>query len=70
MTRLHILATNTPARIIVPEGQSRDVIANESKARLKRGRPISSKDKNFRKRKGQVKTHGEFGAPKETTFPE
>ena len=76
MTRLHILATNTPAQIIVPEGQSRDIIANESKARLKRGRPIGSKDKVSRKRKEHVKTHGEFktpeefGAPEETIFSE
>ena len=73
MTRPHIPAVNTPARIIVPEG---DVITNESKPRLKRGRPIGSKDKVPWKRKEQVKTHGEFktpeefGAPEKTTFPE
>ena len=76
VTRSHIPAANTPARIIVPEGQSGDVIANESKARLKRGRPIGSKDKVSRKRKEHVKTHGEFktpeefGAPEETIFSE
>ena len=76
VTRSHIPAANTPARIIVPEGQFGDVIANESRARLKRGRPIGSKDKVPWKRKEQVKTHGEFktpeefGAPEKTTFPE
>ena len=50
VTRSHIPAANTPARIIVPEGQSGDVIANESKVRLKRSRPIGSKDKVPQKR--------------------
>ena len=74
--RPHIPTANTPARIIVPKRQSGDEIANVSKARLKHGRPISSKDKVLQKRKGQVKTHGdfntpeEFGAPEETTFLE
>ena len=74
--RSHIPAANTPAQIIVPEGQFGDVIANESKARLKRSRPIDFKDKVLRRRKEQVKTHWEFktseefGAPEETTFPE
>ena len=35
---------NAPAHIVVPEGQLENVIANESKTRLKRGRPIGSKD--------------------------
>ena len=55
VTRSHIPAANTLARIIVPEGQYGDVIANESKARLKRGRPIGSKDKVPLKRKEHVK---------------
>ena len=45
------LATNTPARIEVPEGKLINVPANESKARLKRGRPVSAKERNHRKRK-------------------
>ena len=40
MTKSHIPATNAPAWINVPEGQ----LANESKIRLKHGRPICSKD--------------------------
>ena len=40
VTKSHILAANAPARIKVPEGQ----LTNESKIRLKRGRPIGSKD--------------------------
>ena len=38
------------ARILVPEGQ----LANESKLRLKRGRPIGSKDVPPRKRRTQM----------------
>ena len=44
ITKSHVLAVNTPTRIDVPEGQLENVIANESKTRLKRGRPIGSKD--------------------------
>ena len=69
MTRSHIPTVNIPARIIVPEGQSGDVIANEFKARLKRGRPINSKDKILWKRKGQVKTYGEFNTPEQFGAP-
>ncbi|XP_070049397.1 uncharacterized protein [Nicotiana tomentosiformis] len=43
-------AANAHIRIDVPVGQS--INANESKTHLKRGRPIGSKDKNPRKRKG------------------
>ena len=39
-TKSHIPATNTPARIDVPVRQ----LTNESKIRLKRGRPIGSND--------------------------
>ena len=49
VTKSHVPAANAPIRIDVPIGQSTD--ANASKARLKRGRPIGSKDKNPRKRK-------------------
>ena len=45
-------AMNTPTHIDVPEGQLENVIANESKTRLKYGRPIGSKDLIHRKRKG------------------
>ena len=50
ITKFHIPAANTPIRIDVPVGQH--VIANESSARQKRGRPIGFKDKNPRKRNG------------------
>lgn len=50
VTKSHVPAANASIRIDVPEGQSN--IANESKPPLKRGRPIGSKDKNPRKRKG------------------
>ena len=42
---------NVPVRIDVPVGPSTSVIANESKARLKRIRPLGSKDQSPRKRK-------------------
>jgi hypothetical protein len=45
------LAANTPARIEVPKGKLINVTANESKARLKRGRPIGAKERNHKKRK-------------------
>ena len=41
----HIPVANTPARIEVPVGQLVNTVANESKAHLKRGRPIGVKDK-------------------------
>ena len=51
VTKSHILTTNTPTRIDVPVGQ----LTNESKIRLKRGRPVSSKDVTPRKRRTQEK---------------
>ena len=51
ITKSHIPAENVPIRIDVPKGPSTSVIANESKARLKHGRPLGSKDRNPRKRK-------------------
>ncbi|XP_019240264.1 PREDICTED: uncharacterized protein LOC109220263 [Nicotiana attenuata] len=50
VTKSHIPVVNAPIRVDIPVGQSTK--ANESKPRLKRGRPISSKDKNSRRRKG------------------
>ena len=49
VTTSYIPATNAPVRIDVPVAQS---VANEPKASVKRGRPVGSKDKNPRKRKG------------------
>ena len=49
VTKSHIPAANAPIKFDVPEGPNK--IANESRARMKRGRPIGSKDKNPRKRK-------------------
>ena len=49
VTTSYIPAANAPVRIDVPVGQS---VANEPKASVKRGRPVGSKDKNPRKRKG------------------
>ena len=51
ITKSHILAENVSIQIDVSKGPSTSVIANESKARLKRGRPLGSKDRNPRKRK-------------------
>jgi hypothetical protein len=45
IVKSYILAANTPAKIEVPVGQSINTVTNESKACLKRGRPIGAKDK-------------------------
>ncbi|XP_047326194.1 uncharacterized protein LOC124929852 [Impatiens glandulifera] len=44
VTKSYIPAANAPIRIIVPEGQL--TTANEPKMQVKRGRLVSSKDKN------------------------
>ena len=46
VTKAYIPAANAPARIEIPK------IKYENKDTQKRGRPIGSKDKNPRKRKG------------------
>jgi len=48
ITKSHIPAVNTPAKVDVPEGL---LVVNEFKTRVKCGRLIGSKDKNPRKRK-------------------
>uniref|UniRef100_A0A2N9I099 Reverse transcriptase Ty1/copia-type domain-containing protein n=1 Tax=Fagus sylvatica TaxID=28930 RepID=A0A2N9I099_FAGSY len=62
IVKSHIPAANNPARIEVPEGQLINIAANESKTRLKRGRPVGAKDKIPRKRKIQEK---QVAAPEE-----
>ncbi|XP_057250106.1 uncharacterized protein LOC130591188 [Beta vulgaris subsp. vulgaris] len=71
VTKSHIPAVNAPIKIDVPEGKHQT--ASESTARLKRGRPIGSKDKNPRKRKGAGIDNGQTeetknfeGSPGET----
>ena len=49
---------NAPVRIQVPISQSTSELASTSTARLKRGRPIGSKDKNPRKRKELIERVG------------
>ncbi|KAM2860900.1 hypothetical protein COP2_026148 [Malus domestica] len=51
VTKSHIRAANAPAKIDVPVGQNKVVANDLSGARLKRGRPPSSKDSAPRKRK-------------------
>ncbi|GJX36102.1 hypothetical protein Tco_0247659 [Tanacetum coccineum] len=51
----HIPNANALARVKIPNKQAGDNIAQESQKRLKRGRPIGSKDKNPHKRKGTEK---------------
>ena len=51
VTKSHILAANTPTRIDVLVGQ----LTNESKIRLKCGRPVGSNDVTPRKRRTQEK---------------
>ena len=55
IVKSHIPTANTPARTEVPVGQSINTAANESKPRLKCGRPIGAKDKIPKKRKMQEK---------------
>ncbi|XP_070057856.1 uncharacterized protein [Nicotiana tomentosiformis] len=50
VTKSYIPAANAPIRVDIPVGQS--IKENKFKPRLKCGRPIGSKDKNPRKRKG------------------
>ncbi|GJZ72565.1 hypothetical protein Tco_0636711 [Tanacetum coccineum] len=57
-TKSHIPAANAHVKVDVPKEHSE--IANESKARLKRGRPIGSKDKNPRKKKGACNQDGQI----------
>ncbi|GKE34205.1 putative copia-like polyprotein, partial [Tanacetum coccineum] len=58
VTKSHIPVANASARVEKPNKQVGDNIAQESQKLLKRGRPIGSKDKNPRKRKGTEKNSG------------
>ncbi|GJZ86555.1 disease resistance CC-NBS-LRR class family protein [Tanacetum coccineum] len=51
VTKSYIPAVNAPTRVEIPDVKSDDKVTQESKAPLKRGRPVGSKDKNPRKRK-------------------
>ena len=51
MTKSHIPTANAPARTNVPE----ELLANESKIRLNRGRPIGSKDVTPQKIRTQLR---------------
>ena len=53
VTKSHVPVVNTPTHIDVLEGQLENVIANESKTRLKHGRPIGLKDLIPRKKNEQ-----------------
>ena len=55
IVKSHIPVANNPTQIEVPKGQLINIAANESKTRLKRGRPVGAKDKIPRKRKTQEK---------------
>ena len=50
VTKSYIPTVNAPARIESLKGQFENEVTNESKTRLKHGRPIGSKDKNSRKK--------------------
>ena len=54
VTKSHIMAANFPARIEIPTGKLQSSMTNEPKPRLKRGRPIGSKDTIPRKRKSVI----------------
>ncbi|KAD2805063.1 hypothetical protein E3N88_38440 [Mikania micrantha] len=55
VTKSHIPAENAPARVEIPSKELDKDPTHESQRRLKHGRPIGSKDKNPRKRKGSEK---------------
>ena len=52
VTKSYIPTANAPAHIEIPEIKSDNKDTHESKTHQKRGRPVGSKDKNPRKRKG------------------
>ena len=54
VTKSHISVANIPARIEIPIGKLQSSMTNEPKPRLKRGRPIGSKDTIPRKRKSII----------------
>lgn len=64
ITKSHIPAINAPSKIDIPEGRS--CVTNESKPRMKRGRPIGSQDKNPRKRKGAKIQDGQMMTSEES----
>ncbi|GKD76044.1 disease resistance CC-NBS-LRR class family protein [Tanacetum coccineum] len=51
VTKSYIPTVNAPAQVEIPDVKSNDKVTQESKVRLKRGRPVGSEDKNPRKRK-------------------
>ena len=70
VTKSYIPAVNVPAQVIIPEKQSKQIIAKESSnARQKRGRPIGSKDIVPRKRKINKSTFSKL-TPEELNVPE
>ena len=54
VTKSHIPAANIPVRIEIPTGKLQSSMTNEPKTRLKRGRPIGSKDTIPRKRESVI----------------
>ena len=71
VTKSHIPAVNTPARIYVPEEHKE---MDENVPRQKRGRPIGSKNATPRKKRGRNQEpsllQSEQSAPREETTPE
>ncbi|CAM8926811.1 unnamed protein product [Rhodiola kirilowii] len=55
VTKSHIPAENVPVQIEIPKGKPENKVTHEITTRLKRGRPLGSKNKNPRKRKGEEK---------------
>ena len=54
VTKSHIPAANIPTRIEIPTRKLQSSMTNEPKPRLKRGRPIGSKETIPRKRKSVI----------------
>ncbi|KAI3692362.1 hypothetical protein L6452_32176 [Arctium lappa] len=57
VTKSHVPAANASVKIDIPKGQ--DNLSNDSRACQKRGRPIGSKDKNPRKKRGANSQDGQ-----------
>ncbi|KAJ9544857.1 hypothetical protein OSB04_024564 [Centaurea solstitialis] len=58
MTKSHVSDANSSVKIDVPKGQ--DNVSNDVRARQKCGRPLDSKEKNPRKKKGANNQHGQI----------
>ncbi|GKG37753.1 hypothetical protein Tco_0456976, partial [Tanacetum coccineum] len=57
VTKSYIPAVNALARVEIPDIKSDDKVTQESKARLKGGRPVGSKDKILEKESNRKRNY-------------